>query len=476
MHAVFRKIFARRSMTREVLSLHIGQCGCNVGLHTWRKLFEEHTCDKNIMGMNSGFLGGELSSKNEMPSAFFYESEDGTYKPRSVLIDTDPHLSHTVSHECRSTELNFEADSVLSYKQDCRANYFEGLMKSRELGIVQDVTDQLLNQADRSDSVGGFLVYRSLGGGTGSGVGTRLLESVRDTFGPKSVIFEPLVFPSTDSSTASAEPYNCVFGLASGRNVASLSLMLDNEAVGKFGGGGVSVSHLNGTISRAISECTSTLRFPSSLNSSLDQIVTNLVPDPIFRYPIVSMCSSESEACSELVRGLFDPKNSLCLCPNLKLNRYFAATVIARTASNAETHLAQIQRSLNRLKEELTFRKNPVKFVPWIGNSFKIGLLNNTHNTNSVLLLANTTGVRTLFLRQYEKFLNLYYHKAYVWQFLEAGGELDDFHDATENLHEMLHQYESTLSAAAVEEVANLRTAASALPTSRRRTVFQPTL
>merc|ERR1712032_1245176 len=60
-------------------------------------------------------------------------------------------------------------------------------------------------------------------------------------------------------------------------------------------------------------------------------------------------------------------------------------------------------------------------------------------------LLANTTAVRTLFMRQYQKFLKLFYHKAYVWQFLEANGELEMFFEAQERIREMIADYEDIL-------------------------------
>ena len=51
--------------------------------------------------------------------------------------------------------------------------------------------------------------------------------------------------------------------------------------------------------------------------------------------------------------------------------------------------------------------------------------------------LGNTTAVRTMFMRQYKKFLMLFYHKAYVWKFLEANGELE-LNKSLENVREKM--------------------------------------
>jgi len=45
-------------------------------------------------------------------------------------------------------------------------------------------------------------------------------------------------------------------------------------------------------------------------------------------------------------------------------------------------------------------------------------------------LIGNTTAVRQIFVRQYAKFLKLFYRQSHVWQFLEANGELDMFVEA----------------------------------------------
>jgi hypothetical protein len=44
------------------------------------------------------------------------------------------------------------------------------------------------------------------------------------------------------------------------------------------------------------------------------------------------------------------------------------------------------------------------------------------------------------------------FHKAYVWQFLEAGGEMDEFMTAKENVKSIIDEYAEVLSQAKSEE------------------------
>ena len=452
-------------MTREVLSLHIGQCGCHTGLDAWKGIASEHIEKwREVVPIVQSWAESD-NAASEMPHSFFYESDPGSWRPRAVFVDTDPSVRSVVTEAFSESGISVDEDSIVDYKQDCRSNFFEGLLRGRDSGIAQNVLDQLLNQADRCDSLSGFLIYRSLGGGTGSGVATTIMEKIHDEF-PKKIVFEPLIYPSTDSSTSTVEPYNCIFGLSSTRDLASLSLMLDNQAATKIcrtrlGISNPKFSDLNTVLSRAISDCTSTLRFPSSLNASLVEIVTNLVPDPTFRYPIVSLSYSQTSSVREVVTSLFDQRGFLCDSgPNLKLNRYFAASVIGRTVGPGASHLGELQRAVHALKE--TDRRNPAKFFPWIPNSFKVGLVGNSLKEGTRgCLLANSTAVRSLFVRQYEKFLCLFFHRAYVWQFLEAGGEMDSFLAAKENVRGLIDSYGEALKQCRDEEVLRLRAAAT---------------
>merc|ERR1712194_553704 len=98
--------------------------------------------------------------------------------------------------------------------------------------------------------------------------------------------------------------------------------------------------------------------------------------------------------------------------------------------------------------------REKLHFLPWIQGGFKVGAVAEpptipagfmASSDRQAGLLANTTAVRTLFMRQYKKFLKLFYHKAYVWQFLEANGELEMFFEAQERVREILSGYEDML-------------------------------
>lgn len=71
----------------------------------------------------------------------------------------------------------FHPEQLISGKEDAANNYARGhYTVGRE--ILGDVLDRIRKLADQCDGLQGFLFTHSLGGGTGSGLGSLLLEEL----------------------------------------------------------------------------------------------------------------------------------------------------------------------------------------------------------------------------------------------------------------------------------------------------------
>lgn len=62
------------------------------------------------------------------------------------------------------------------------------------------------------------------------------------------------------------------------------------------------------------------------------------------------------------------------------------------------------------------------------------------------IIISSATAIRSLFLQQYRRFLKLFFNKAYLWQYLEANAELDDFYEAKEAVRGLIDSYEELLT------------------------------
>ena len=73
-------------------------------------------------------------------------------------------------------------------------------------------------------------MFHAVGGGTGSGLGSLLLERLSVDYGKKSKL-SMCIFPSPQVSGAVVEPYNSVLSTHSLLEHTDVAVMLDNEAI-----------------------------------------------------------------------------------------------------------------------------------------------------------------------------------------------------------------------------------------------------
>jgi tubulin gamma len=84
-------------------------------------------------------------------------------------------------------------------------------------------------EADGSDSLEGFVLIHSIAGGSGSGVGSFLLEKLNDRF-PKKIIQTYSVFPSNHADVV-VHPYNSLLTLKRLTLNCDATTVLDNTAL-----------------------------------------------------------------------------------------------------------------------------------------------------------------------------------------------------------------------------------------------------
>jgi tubulin beta len=69
---------------REVISVQVGGCGNQVGSRFWQTISQEHSI------LPSGQYIGDSDQQLEMIDTYFNQSSEGTFAPRTVLMDLDP--------------------------------------------------------------------------------------------------------------------------------------------------------------------------------------------------------------------------------------------------------------------------------------------------------------------------------------------------------------------------------------------------
>lgn len=96
--------------------------------------------------------------------------------------------------------------------------------------MVDSVLDVVRKEAEGCDCLQGFQMVHSLGGGTGSGMGTLLLSKIREEY-PDRMMCTFSVIPSRLVSDTVVEPYNVVLSIHQLIENADQVFFMDNEAL-----------------------------------------------------------------------------------------------------------------------------------------------------------------------------------------------------------------------------------------------------
>ena len=349
---------------REIINLQVGQCGNNVGLKFVQKILEEHGID------NDGTYTGTNDYQRQRIDVFFAEVDTNNYRSRSVLVDLDP---GTIDNALGSPFAHlFDPDNLVAGSGSGSNNWAVGYY-TRGAELIHLTMDAVRREVEACDSLEGFQVLQSMGGGTGSGLGSLCISTLKDIYGDCLIQTFP-IFPSPKVSDAVTEPYNSVLSIHNQVEHVSLCNTLDNEALFDICQKKLKIEkpnygHLNELVATLISGVTCGLRFPGQINSSLRKQAVNLVTFPRVHFFMNSLSPyvndpKSTNSVQQIVSNLFSP-SSFMVSADPRQGRYATASITFRgEVSSREAELSC----------RSTIDKNSSYFYEWIPNNIQCSL------------------------------------------------------------------------------------------------------
>ncbi|OVA03676.1 Tubulin [Macleaya cordata] len=206
---------------REILHVQGGQCGNQIGSKFWEVVCDEHGIDP------TGRYTGTSDLQLERVNVYYNEASCGRFVPRAVLMDLEPGTMDSV----RTGPYGqiFRPDNFVFGQSGAGNNWAKGHY-TEGAELIDSVLDVVRKEAENCDCLQGFQVCHSLGGGTGSGMGTLLISKIREEY-PDRMMLTFSVFPSPKVSDTVVEPYNATLSVHQLVENADECMVLDNEAL-----------------------------------------------------------------------------------------------------------------------------------------------------------------------------------------------------------------------------------------------------
>jgi len=432
---------------REIVHVQVGQCGNQIGSKFWSVIADEHAIDPE------GNYHGNDPVLLERVNVYFNEAQGGKYVPRAVLVDLEPGTMDGV----RASPFGklFRPDNFV-YAQNGAGNNWAKGHYTEGAELVENVMDVVRKEAEGTDCLQGFQICHSLGGGTGSGMGTLLLSKIREEF-PDRMMCTFSVVPSPKVSDTVVEPYNATLSVHQLVENADEVMCIDNEALYDICFRTLKLTNptygdLNHLVSGVMSGITCSLRFPGQLNSDLRKLAVNLVPFPRLHFflvgfaPLSSRTSQAYQQVSvpELVQQMFDSKNMMAAC-DPRHGRYLTASAMFRGKVSSK----EVDDQMLAVKQ-----KSSAYFVEWIPHNIKSSICDIPPKGHkmSVTFLGNSTAIQTLFKRVNDQFTAMFKRKAFLHWYTGEGMDEMEFTEAESNMHDLISEYQQYQEATAEDD------------------------
>ncbi|PZC72667.1 hypothetical protein B5X24_HaOG210760 [Helicoverpa armigera] len=459
---------------REIVHLQAGQCGNQIGSKFWEIISDEHGIDQ------TGYYRGDSDLQLERIQVYYNEAADGArFVPRAVLVDLEPGTMDAI----RSSTYGqlFRPDNYVFGQSGAGNNWAKGHY-TEGAELVDAVMDVVRKEAEPCDCLQGFQLTHSLGGGTGSGLGTLLLSKLREEY-PDRIVNTFSVMPSPKVSDTVVEPYNATLSVHQLVENTDETFCIDNEALydicfRTLRLASPTYGDLNHLVSLTMSGVTTCLRFPGQLNADLRKLAVNMVPFPRLHFFMPGKSPSNMMAACDprhgryltvaaIFRGrmsmkevdqqmltvhdknsrvyivlgkchttqqMFSPSNMMAAC-DTRHGRYLTVAAIFR----GRMSMKEVDQQMLTVHD-----KNSSYFVEWIPNNMKVAVCDVPPRglKMAATFVGNTTAIQEIFKRVSEQFTVMFRRKAFLHWYTGEGMDEMEFTEAESNMNDLVSEYQ----------------------------------
>ncbi|KAJ3222077.1 Tubulin epsilon chain [Clydaea vesicula] len=394
----------------ESIIIQVGQCGNQIGQKFWEKAVTEHASyNKNqIFDESFSTFFRNVDSRNGISNISFEKKEKIVeLRGRGILVDMEEGVINQIKNSFVG-EL-FDNNQIISSnsgsgkdKNKNNRNKVLNFLTGNNWAVGYNVYGKEFNdliietvrkQTEYCDGLQSFFLISSLGGGTGSGLGSYINELLCTEY-PEVFKFSSVIFPAKNDDVITS-PYNSVLALNKLINHVDCVLPIENnslldifEKIEKsnpdFSQSSLATNveelkknkklknfdGMNNIVANLLNNLTSSMRFEGKMNVDINDITTNLVPFPRLKFLLSSMTPLYTlkdvrvapRSIDQMFLDAFTKETQLIKTDG-KSGTYLACALIVRGQGIA---LSDIRRNIDKISKSL-------KFVSWNQESWKTG-------------------------------------------------------------------------------------------------------
>jgi tubulin delta len=435
-----------------VLTLQFGQCGNQIGHHLFSLISQD------LKHSNSCY-------SSESTERWFRIEPDGTSVARALLVDTEQKAIAEINKK------QWAADSVWKYdKRNIIAHSDGGTGNNWAYGHVKKgpelkemIMESVRKEVERCDTLCATLNLLSCAGGTGSGVGSYIVEAYRDEY-PTKTILNAVVLPYSSGEVV-IQNYNTLLTVANLYDVSDMFIIFQNDHLHKMSvsllkNKNTDLHDLNELIAVKIGSLFQPLEMSES--NRIDDIISHLTPHPQYKFITIKSAphypkeTSKYEATLEwnvLVRHM---KQTLRVS-HLENERVFDWEMKLPQTHNSEHSLVHYSPCVSNLlvsrgscgtdvKDCIALSLDESVLYPhWVPKGLRCGHLHQNRRfmgmDKFISLATNNSSIHYSFNSIVEKAWNTFIHKAHLHHYSKFSVEAEDFVASFAKLENIIKSY-----------------------------------
>ena len=434
----------------EIIQLHLGNCGNQIGASFFEYIADEHGLDPQ-----GNYVGESFLQKEKINTFFQPEVANSKYSARALLIDLDCTTLNSI--RMSSQAKLFRQDNMINLKNGANNVWAVGCYTDGA-EMIQKIEDQLRKEVELCDNFRGFQVVSSISAGTGGGLLSPLLNMINAEYN-KPFVSTVSIMSSQLNSENSLAAYNNILSIPKLIEYPDQCIMVDNDSLHSLCENVLFIENasyldLNHIVAGSLGILTGPMRFMSPLSSEFQSLIMNMNPlgklhfSSISLAPLAAKLTPQFKTLTgfEVFQQMMQPSNFLTNI-DFKTDKTLAAGAFFRGHMGDREVESLCSKHLEKNGD--VFAKDAQKeillahaAVPPKGMKLAGSSLVNSTNFKGYLKVMN------------EKFLKMFKRKSFLHWYTGTGMDEMEFTESSDNVSNLISDYEG-LTGGKVEEKQN---------------------